>query len=444
MAEISTEILFISLLLLCNGLFAMAEIAMISARKSRLEKRAAEGDHGAKAALELSQSPDRFLSTAQVGITLIGILAGAYGGATLAEQMEEVFNTVPGLAPYARNLSIAIVVVSITFLSVVIGELVPKQIALAHADAIASRVARPMNLLSTAASPLVTLLAFSSRLLLGILRIKPTEEGSVTLEELRQVIRQASGAGVLESSEQDIVERLMVVGDRRIASIMTPRTALVFLDLNDPPGVNWKKVTESGHSFFPVCVDTLDEIKGIVSVKNLWARQVETGDIRLDEVMEKPYFVPETMPLLRLLEQLKATGQPLAMVLDEFGGIDGMVTLSDFTKAILLGVHPQSETEEPWIVLREDGSWLVAGAIPVEDFKEAFDLRELPGESDHAFETLGGFIMNQLGRVPEVADSFVWGGLRFEVVDLDGRRVDMVLVSRIEESPPEDQPVIGL
>ena len=427
------EIIFISLLLLLNGVLAMTEIATISARRSRLEMKASGGDRGAKSALNLLDEPARFLSTVQIGITLVGILAGALGGATIAEELEGAFSSIPSLSPYGEGISVGIVVILITYLSLVVGELVPKQLALRHAESIASTMARPMKVVSSLTSPAVSLLSWSSDVILWLLGVRPCAEPTVTEEELRQMIRQARGAGVIQPTEQELVERTMVVVDLKITSVMTPRTSLVYLDLNEPPKENWERITDSGHSFFPVCEDDIDNVVGVVSVKCLWAQIAEYGSVNLRGVLEKPLFVPEVMSVLRALDLLKSTQQPVAIVLDEYGGVSGMVTLSDFTKAILLGVHPQSEREDPWMVQREDGSWLLGGAMPIEDFRQAFSCPDMPQMREAGYQTLGGFVMLRLNKVPSVADSFVWGGLRFEVVDIDGLRVDKVLVSKIEE-----------
>ncbi|MCG3195793.1 MAG: hypothetical protein GHCLOJNM_00261 [bacterium] len=431
MAEIAFELLVICLLVLLNGVFAMTEIATLSARRARLERRALEGDRGAKAALDLLDEPDRFLSTVQIGITLVGILAGAYGGATLAKKLEEALGAASYLLPYAQGLSIGIVVILVTYLSLVVGELVPKQLALRHAESIAANMARPMQLISRLASPGVSLLSRSSNLILRLLCVRRGSEPTVTEDELHQMIRQARAAGVIQPAEQELVERTMVVADLRITSVMTPRTSLVYLDLCSPPKENWRKVIDSGHSYFPVCEDNIDNVVGVVSVKSLWAQIADYGSVNLRGVMEKPLFMPEAMSVLRGLESLKSSLQPVALVLDEYGGVSGMVTLSDFTKIILLGVHPQSESEDPWMVQREDGSWLLGGTMPIKDFRQAFSLANMPQIEEAGYQTLGGFVMLHLNKVPSESDCFEWGGLRFEVVDVDGLRVDKVLVSKI-------------
>lgn len=431
MAEIGYEFIVIGLLVILNGVFAMTEIATLSARKARLEKRAMEGDRGAKAALDLLHDPARFLSTVQIGITLVGVLAGAYGGATLAEKLEEGFAAIPLLAAYSEALSICAVVIFITYLSLVVGELVPKQLALRFAESIASSMARPMRLISMLTSPVVSLLSWSSGLILLLLRVKPCTEATVTEEELRHMIRLASGAGVLQPMEQELVERTMVVVDLKITNVMTPRPSLVCLYLDAPAKENLRKIVESGHSFFPVCEDNIDNVVGVVSVKSLWAQVAEMGSVNLRGVMEKPRFVPEAMSVLRALDLLKSAPQPTAIVLDEYGGVSGMVTLGDFTKAILLGVHPQSEPEDPWMVQREDGSWLMGGAIPIEDFRQAFSLPESSELNKSGCQTLGGFVMYHLDKVPSESDRFEWGGLSFEVVEMDGLRVDRVLVTKL-------------
>lgn len=433
---IGTEILLILLLALFNGLLAMSEIALVSARKVRLRKQAEAGDRGAKAALELAGSPGRLLSTVQIGISLIGILAGAFGGATLAEELAPRIATLPGLAPYSEAVAFAIVVLGITYVSLILGELVPKQLALNAPERIASLLARPLRLLSKASSPAVTFLDGSTRLILKLLHAHPSEEPPITEEELRHLLKQGTRAGVFEAGEQEIVGRVLRLGDRRIGELATPRPALVTLDVDAPPDVSRARILASPHFYFPVFEGMPDRVLGFVSVKDLWAKALagETPDLR--SLLREPVYLPEGMSALRALERLRETGSHLAMVLDEYGGVEGLVTLHDILRAIV-GDLPTPDRAEPAAVRREDGSWLLDGRLSTSEMREILGLSSPAGDDElEEFQTLGGFVMGRLGHVPGTGDHFEWSGLRFEVVDMDDRRVDKVLVARAADVTP--------
>jgi len=428
----STEILLIILLALFNGVLAMAEIALVSARKVRLRQRAQEGDRGAQAALELAGSPGRFLSTVQIGITLVGILAGAFGGATLAEEMAAWFARLPLLAPYNEALGLGVVVIGITYLSLILGELVPKQLALNAPEKISALLARPLRLLSKVSAPAVFLLDGSSRLILRLLGTRPSEEPPITEEELKHLLKQGTRAGVFEEGEQEIVVRALRLGERRIGELVTRRGAMVALDVEDPPEVNWSKVDASEHFYFPVYEGTPDRILGMVSVKDLWhrIRAGETPDLR--SLLHEPLYLPEGMSALRALERLRETGSHLALVIDEYGGIEGLVTLNDILQAIV-GELPRTKEDEPMVLPRDDGSWLLDGMLPLADLREILGLTAAEAEELEEFRTVGGFVMGLSGRIPETGDHFDWNGWRLEVVDMDYRRVDKVLVARAAE-----------
>lgn len=429
-----TAILIIILLTIANGIFAMSEAAVISARKAKLQQQANMGDARARAALALADNPNRFLSTVQVGITLIGILAGAFGEATLADDVETLLERVPWLAPYSRAISLIIMVVVLTYLSLIIGELVPKRLALRNPEAIAGLVAAPMNFLSAVVSPAVYVLSVSTEAVLRLLGVKPSTEPPVTEEEIRVLIQQGTQAGVFEVAEQDMVEAVFRLNDQRAFDLMTPRPEIIWLDLDDSPQEVVAKITESGYSRFPVCRGSLDNVLGVVRAKDLLARSVAGEPLDLKAAMRSPIFVPESALAFQVLELFRGSQPHLALVIDEYGGTQGLVTLHDILEAIVGEV----EVSEPQAVQRQDGSWLLDGALAVEEFKEIFDLKILPEEEHDYYQTLGGFVMMLLGRVPTAGDHFHWAGLRFEVMDMDGKRVDKVLVvPASEQTLPE-------
>lgn len=433
MSEVYIEILFIVLLILLNGLFALSEMAVVSSRKARLQQRANEGDDNARAALELANNPNDLLSTVQVGITLIGILAGAFGGATIAEELALTLHQLPFLAHYADAIALGIVVLVITFFSLIIGELVPKRVALNHPERIAAFVAKPMRMLAILSTPMVRLLGFATDFVLGILRMRVSTEPPVTEEEIKVLMEQGTRAGMFEEAEQDMVERVFSLGERRINTIMTPRTQIAWLDFDDPLEETLLKMTESAHSRFPVKQGTLDNFLGIVHVKDLMLGALAGKPMDLKSALHHPLFVPESMHVLKVLELFKKTGTHIGMVVNEYGDIQGLITLNDVLEAIVGGMPSLAESEEPLAVQRSDGSWLMDGMIPVDEFREFMDIADkLPGEESRHYHTLGGFVMSYLGRVPASADRFEWGGLEFEVMDMDGNRVDKILVTPAE------------
>jgi putative hemolysin len=435
MPSFTFEILVILLLIVANGLFAMAEIAVVSARKARLQQRADEGDAKALAALELANAPNRLLSTIQVGITLIGILTGAYGGATLAQELAGVLSRVPWLAGRSDGVALAIVVLGIGYLTLIIGELVPKRLALHSPERIAAAVARPMRLLSVAASPVVHFLGASTDLVLRLLRVRPSIEPPVTPEEIKVLIQQGTQAGVFEEAEQDIVQRVFRLGDRRVSVLMTPRTEIVWLDIEDSPDRVWHDISESCFSRFPVGQGSLDNVLGLVHVKDLLESCLAGKPLDLRASLQNPLVVSESTRALRALELFKESGTAIALVVDEYGSIQGLVTLQDILEAIVGDIPSIDEAVEPQAVQRDDGSWLIDGMLPVDEFKEMFRLGHLPGEDRGDYQTLGGFVMMHMARVPSAADHFDWGGLHFEVVDMDGNRVDKVLITPVPEEP---------
>jgi magnesium and cobalt exporter, CNNM family len=422
------EVLILLVLILANGVFAMSEIAIISARKARLQQQAEDGDLRARAALALAEDPNQFLSTTQIGITLVGIFAGAFGGATLSQKLAGWLSRNPTLEPYSSGLALGIVVLGITYLSLVIGELVPKRIGLTNPERIAAAVAGPMRLLSVLASPVVRLLSFSTDGLLRLLGIRPSTEPPVTEEEIRVLINQGTQAGVFEEAEQDLVESVFRLADQRISVLMTPRQDVEWLDVEDPPAETRRKVIDSVRSWFPVGHGTLDNIVGVVHAKSLLSECLAEEPLDLRALARPALFVPEGTRALKVLERFKESGTQIALVIDEYGGFEGLVTLTDILEAIVGDIPSQGEQGEPAIVRRDDGSWLLDGTLSLDDVKDLLRIRRLPGEDEGVYHTLGGFIMTQLGHIPSATDHFEWDGLRFEVMDMDGRRVDKVLV----------------
>jgi len=433
MSSLAFEALLIIVLIIANGVFSMSELAIISARKVRLEQWAKEGNAKARAALRLISSPNNFLSTVQIGITLIGILSGALGGATVAKTLEKLLDTVDLLKPYSETLSFTIVVGIITYLSLVVGELVPKRLAMSNAERIACTVAPPMRFLANIGTPIVYLLSASTDALLGLLGIQPTEESQVTEEEIKVMIAQGAESGMFEEAEQDMVERVFRLGDRPIKALMTPRTEIDWLDLDAPFEETQRDVLDSGHSRFPVARENLDECVGIVDIREFLNASIHGAPIDLLKVSSPPLYVAETASALSVLEQFKQSGDRVAMVTDEYGGVEGMVTLTDLLEAIV-GDLPSSDREgDPDAMQREDGSWLIDGMISSDRLKEILEVEDLPYEEERNYHTLGGLMMTYLRHIPNVGEHFTCQRIRFEVMDMDGNRVDKVLVNL---SPP--------
>lgn len=443
MTAVLLEVLFVFLLAIANGVLAMSEIAVVSARKVRLQQRAEHGDKGARIALELAEAPDRFLSTVQIGITLVGILAGALGGATIAEELGLQFGRIPLLAPFSEAIGIGLVVLGITYLSLVVGELVPKRLGLNNAERVAAAVAGPMQRLALIFDPIVRFLSFSTDVVLSLLSVRPPSEPPITEEEVRLIIEEGTEAGVFEKAEQDMVEHVLRLDERRVSTLMTHRRDIVWLDLDDPPEETVCKITASVHSRFPVAQRGLENVLGIAQAKDLLAcglaEQQTLGLVKptdLKTVLQPALFVPESMPALKVLERFKECRLHIALVIDEYGGVQGLVTTNDILEAIVGDIPIIGEALEPEAVQRADGSWLLDGALPVQEFKAILNLNDLPGEAEGQYETLGGFVMKFLGRIPTAADHFVWRKLRFEVMDMDGRRVDKVLVALAPKKIP--------
>jgi putative hemolysin len=438
MSSIALELLLILLLILANGIFATSEIAVVSARKVRLEQLAERGNHKARVALKLANNPNNFLSTIQIGITLIGILSGAVGGATIAQRLKPSFDAIPALQPYSEGISVAIVVSIITYLSLIIGELVPKRIALNDPEQIACNVAQPMQFLSRITAPVVHILGSSTEALLKLLGIRASNEPDITEEEIKVLIRQAAESGMFEESEHEMVERVFRLGDRPIKAIMTPRTDIDWLDVESTVEENLQEVMQSSHSRFPVGRGSLDNCIGVIRGSTFLKERLSGQSFDLQPLLQPPLYVSENTRALNVLEQFKQTGIHIALVTDEYGGLEGLVTLNDLMEAIVGDLPSVENPEDPLVIQREDGSWLVDGLLDINDLKDLVEQPSLPDEVMGNFHTLGGFVMHYLKHVPHAGEHFEWNGIRFEVMDMDGIRVDKVLISKKEAGQATD------
>jgi putative hemolysin len=427
MGDITFELIFILVLLIANGIFSMSEMAVVSARKARLHKLAADGNTGARAALELANNPGAFLSTVQIGITLVGILAGAFGGATIAAKLEPLFEGFPALAAYAEKISFGLVVLIITYFSLVIGELIPKRLALHSPDRIASLMASPMKKLSFITAPLVHLLEGSTNGLLKLFGLRESSDPPVTEDEIKVLVEQGIHAGVFEEAERDLIERTFHLGDRKIRELMVPRPDMVFLDLAASPEATLETLSNNRFSRYPVTQGSLDNVVGIVRAKDLLASSLAGKPIDIQASMTSALYVPEDLPVFKAIEMFKSSRRHLSLVIDEHGSVGGLVKINDVLDALVGDIPSLDEKEELTIVRREDGSYLLDGAISIDLLKKTLRLKRVPSEESDDFHTLGGFLMSRLGRVPAVADQIEFGGWRFEVMDMDRRRVDKVL-----------------
>jgi len=424
MSQVAFEITLILILILANGVFALAEIAIVSSKKTRLEQLALKGVKGAKVALDLANSPDKFLSTVQVGITLIGILAGAFGGATLSQPLSDYLSQFVWLDTHSESLSLGIVVSAITFLSLIIGELVPKRIALNNPEVIACAVAVPMLWLARVANPIVSVLSGSTSFVMKLLGIKANPETPVTEEDVRIMIALGTKSGEFEPVEQDLINRIFKLSDRRISELMTPKNEILWIDLHDSEKAIRELVLSKPHAAFPVGNDSLDDVVGVVRAKDILVAMEKGEPLDIQRLMKKPTFFLESLSAFRVFEKLRKIKPQLAIIINEYGATQGLITLNDILGSITGDID--GETLEPYAIQRADGSWLIEGLMPIRDFKEQFNLAELPDE-DSGFETLGGFVMHQLGTIPKEGQTFEWNNARFEVVDMDGKRIDKIL-----------------
>lgn len=422
------EILIVFLLIVVNGIFVMSEMSIVSVRKVRLQQIANQGNVQARIALELANAPNQFLGTVQIGITLLAIVSGAFGESVIATRVGALLHLIPSLAPYSQAIASATAILIITYLTLVIGELMPKRLALNNPEKIATAVAIPMQMLSKITFPVVQLLSASTEMLMRLLNIRPSTEPLVTEEEVRVLIAQGTEAGTFEEAEQDMVERVFRLGDRRVSAVMTPRPEIVWLDLDDSAEMNRQAIIDSNHSRYLVCQGELDNVLGIIRVNDLLTDCLSNKPLDLTKALQRPVYVPESTPGLKILEMFKQSGTQMAIVVDEYGVIQGLVTLNDILEEIVGDIPSINQVDEPQAVRREDGSWLVDGMLSVDEFFELFDIEELFREQRGNYHTVGGFVVTQLGRIPSPTDSFEWRNMRLEVMDMDGNRVDKVLV----------------
>jgi putative hemolysin len=438
MNQILPELLLLFLLLLANGFFSMAELAVVSSRKTRLRELAEEGDRHAARALAVAESPTRFLSTVQVGITFVGTLASAVGGAALADSLAVALAGLPIVGPHAETVALAVVVVGITLASVVIGELVPKRVALSNPEGIARRVAGPVARLSSLAHPVVAGLTWLTEGILKLFGLGLARDQSVSEGEINDLVQQGLKTGAFNPTETEMVAGVLGLDQLGVTAIMTPRPKMVFLNLDDPDEVNWRKIVTSGHSRYPVYTVHRDQVIGVVTVKALWANSAFGLPSNLKSVMSPPLIVPESMTVIHLIEQFRKTGQHLALVTDEFGAMQGLVTMIDVMEAIAGDLPEKGRRAAPEARKREDGSWLIDATLLVPEFKELLGLDELPHEDTAEYKTAGGFVMTYFGRIPRAGDHFDHAGWRFEVIDMDRHRIDKVLAARLPEPGPAE------
>jgi putative hemolysin len=437
MSGVWLEITIILLLIVANGVFAMSEISVVTSRKVRLQQRSEEGDHRARLALELAQAPEQFLSTVQVGITLVGVLAGAYGGARLSEPLAQSLLQFPQVAPYADGLALGVVVAAITTLSIILGELVPKSIGLRYPESIASWVARPMMLLSRIGGPIVRVLTTSTNVIMRLAGFKEVSGPSLTEDEIRAVISEGAEAGVLEPAEESIVQRVFQLGDQRVAAIMTPRVDIEWVDAN----INLTELREflmsHTHTEFVVCDGDLEHVLGTVRAAELLPAVLKGGPLNLRTLLREPLFVPDSMPAFKLLEAFRSSHRQVALVMDEFGAVEGLVSVADLLEGLVGALPGDPQEAAGSIVERDEDSWLIEGTAPIGEVVTKFAV-DLPADEVGAYHTLAGFVMARLGRIPHTADTFDYDQYKFEVVDMDGRRVDKVMVTRAPspQSPP--------
>lgn len=430
----TVEVLVILALILLNGFFALAELAIVSSRKVRLQALAREGSRRAAAALALAEAPSQFLSSVQVGITLVGIFAGAFGGATLADELGAVLAGVPWLARYAGPLALGLVVTGIAYFTVVIGELVPKRVALHDPERVAMRVAPAMRVVAWLFTPLVTLLSASSELLTRLLRLPPSHEPPVTDEEVSLLFEEGISAGVFERAEKDIVDRMFRLSDRRVSAVMTPRADVVWLDAGADAETIGRILTEHPYSAFPVCEGDQDHVVGVVFTADLLARLIRHEPLDLRALARPPLLLYEGMRALAAIDRLRQANTHLAIILDEYGGTEGLLSMNDLVASL---VGELSSAEPPDVVRRPDGSLLVDGFLPIDELKALLGVSRLPLEEE-GYQTLAGFLITNLGRLPRLGERFPWNGFHFEVVDMDGARVDQVLITPAPAAEGDD------
>lgn len=432
------EIFILLVLIFVNALFVISEIALVSARKSRLEHQAEKGDERARRALDLSNNPEKFLSAAQIGITLIAILTGVYSGERFARYLQPTIEKIEVVKEYADTIATTIIVILVTFLSIIFGELIPKRIGLLRAERIAKMVAGPMNFFAALTHPFVWLLNSTSNLFFRVFNIRRSKDDAVTEEEIKTLITEGTEAGTIDQAEQDIIERVFHLGDRNITSLMTHRSDIIWFNLDDNEDKIKEKILIEPHSAYPICDGTIDDIKGVVSIKDLY---VSHDSVLFKDIMQPALFIPENNSAYQVLEKFKESQIHSAFIVDEYGSILGLITLNDILEAIV-GDIPQHDINDYEIAEREDGTYLVDGQITFYDFLSRFDKTEWMNEGEHDFDTLAGFILHELERIPQTGDTLTWKDFKMEVIDMDGHRIDKVLVTLSEELKEDIQQMI--
>jgi len=422
------ELIILFFLILLNAFIVMCEMALVSAKKNRLETTAIKGDKKSRIALDLKENPEIFLSTTQIYITLIAILTGVYSGERFSVYLRPYLEKITFIQAYADTVATVIIVIIVTFLSILFGELVPKRIALMNPEKIAKTVAAPIKTLSSISYPLVWLLSKMSSGFFKLFNIKKSSDSQVTEEEIKAMINEGSELGAIEEEEKDIIERVFHLGDRNITSLMTHRTDIIWFDIDEDRSAVKQKIKDFQHSVYPVCKETIDDIEGIVYVKDMYLMP----EAPLQNIIRKALFVPENNSAYQVLEKIKITKIPYAFIVDEYGSLLGMITVKDILKAIV-GEMPEEEDDEYVITERKDGSYLIDGQIQFYDFLTKFDKTIWINEGENEFDTLAGFILHELKRIPVTGDKFEWRGFNFEIVDMDGQRIDKVLVTISDE-----------
>jgi putative hemolysin len=422
------ELIILFFLILLNALFVMSEMALVSAKKNRLEASAIKGDIRSKTALELKENPDIFLSTTQIYITLIAILTGVYSGEKFGSYLQPYLEKIEFIKHYAATISTTIIVILVTFLSILFGELIPKRIAIMRPEKIAKLVARPIKFLSSASFPVVWLLSKLNSGIFRLLNIRHSKDNHVTEEEIKAMINEGSESGTIEEEEKDIIERVFHLGDRNITSLMTHRTDIMWFEINEQLSSVKEKIKESQHSVYPVCKETIDDIEGVVYVKEMYLHP----EVPLSSLIKKALFVPENNSAYQVLEKIKVSKIHLAFIVDEYGSLLGMITTKDILNAIV-GEMPEAEDDDYKITERKDGSFLIDAQIQFYNFLTHFDKTIWINEGENEFDTLAGFILHELKRIPATGDTFEWRGFRFEIIDMDGQRIDKVLVNISDE-----------
>lgn len=428
-----TDFFIILILIIINGLFSMSEIALVSARKARLEGQAVKGDQQARRALKLANHPETFLSTVQIGITLIGVLTGIYSGDRFKLPLQHWIEKFAWLQPYAGSIATTLIVIILTYFSLVLGELVPKRLGLSNPEAIAKSAAGPMKIVSGITFPFIWLLTKTANVIISLMNIK-NSDNQVTEEEIKAIISEGTEHGAIEEAEQDIIERVFHLSDRNITSLMTHRSDIIWLEASRKVGDVQKQMEEVIHSIYPVCEQTIDRIRGVVTIKDLFSAD---QDATVESIMKDAMYVPENNTAYQVLERFKETKVHQCFIVDEYGSVQGLITLNDILEAIVGGI-PQEEDEAYEIREREDGSFLVDAQLPFYDFLRRFEKTEWMMEGDQDFDTLAGFIIHQLEKIPVTGDTFRWKIFKFEIVDMDGHRIDKVLVSLTTAKPVQE------